>query len=611
MTRMLVRCLHYLRPYWHLAGLSVLFVFVGSALSLLAPWPLQVLVDNVLEGKPLPGWLGDVLGSLGAERGRLLVLAVVAGLALAVLDNVVSVLGEYVNTKMDQYMVLDVRGDLFQQTQRMSLAYHDERRSANVIFAINEQGSAVPGLLLAAQPLAQNVITLVGMFWIVFRIDALLALLSLTVVPFLYFSIGYYANRIVPRLVRVRGLEIDSLSIVQEAMAMLRVILAFGREQHEYRRFREQGQKAVDERVKLTVGQTLFSTAVNLSTAFGTALVLGFGAYRALAGAITIGELLVVISYIAAVYKPLEQISLTTSSLQEKFVALQSVFEMLDREPEIQDAPGAVAIEQARGDVSFESVDFSYRGRVDTLKDVSFEVRAGQMVGIVGPTGAGKSTLVSLIPRFYDVTQGRVLLDGTDVRALTTASLRAQISIVLQEPLLFSGTIAENLRYGRLDASMEEIVEAAKSANAHDFISRLPHQYETVLGERGAMLSGGERQRICVARAFLKDAPILILDEPTSSIDSRTEAVILEALERLVVGRTTFLIAHRLSTIRNADLIVVLNEGRVMEVGTHDELLLRRGLYRQLHEMQTRQARGKPQPILERLGGQIAPERLA
>jgi ABC-type multidrug transport system fused ATPase/permease subunit len=273
--------------------------------------------------------------------------------------------------------------------------------------------------------------------------------------------------------------------------------------------------------------------------------------------------------------------------LQDMFVMLKIAFGLLDTEPEIKDAPGAVAVGRARGRVAFEGVGFSYGGRRDTLTDVSFEAEPGRVVAIVGPTGAGKSTLVSLIPRFYDPQAGRILLDGRDVRRVKLASLRAQVSIVLQEPLLFSGTIAENIRYGRLEATDAEVVEAARAANAHDFIERLPQKYDTVIGERGVTLSGGERQRISVARAFLKDAPVLILDEPTSSIDSRTEAVILDALDRLMVGRTTFMIAHRLSTVRKADLILVVDGGRVVERGTHEELLEAGGLYRQLHDMQS------------------------
>ena len=409
--------------------------------------------------------------------------------------------------------------------------------------------------------------------------------------PFLFYSIRYYSKHIESRLLYVRGLEGESLSIVHEALSMLRVIVAFGREPYEYRRFRDQGERAIDARVGVTVRQTLFSLAVNITTAVGTALVLGLGAYRALAGRLTVGDLLVVMAYIAAVYKPLEAIAYTIGSLQEKVIAQKMAFGLLDTEPEVKEIPHAKVLAAAHGKLAFESIEFAYEGRKDTLKDISFSIAPGQTVAIVGPTGAGKTTLVSLVPRFYDPQGGRILLDDVDTRTLTLRSLRSQISIVLQEPLLFSGTVAENIRYGRLEAGDEEVVEAAKAANAHDFILRLPQQYQTELGERGVQLSGGERQRLCIARAFLKNAPILILDEPTSSIDSKTEAVILDALDRLVVGRTSIMIAHRLSTIHRADTILVLNRGRLVQAGTHESLSQQPGLYRELLEMQNKQGR--------------------
>jgi ABC-type multidrug transport system fused ATPase/permease subunit len=587
--------LPYLRPYSRLAASSGVITVLAAVVGLLAPWPLKILIDNVLEDHPLPSILGSLLGSLGEHRLALMILAVLAGFGITLLESGLNVLNNYVHTKLEQRIILDFRSDLFQHVQRLSLAFHDQRRTGDFMARINYQSAAIGGVAMLIPPLAQSGITLVGMFWVAFTIDRQLALLSLTVVPFLYYSIGYYTKRIEPRVRQVGGMEGQALSIVHEAMSMLRVIVAFGREGYEYRRFREQGESAVDARVKLTVRQTVFSMVVNATTAAGTALVLGVGAYHVLQGTLTVGQLLVVMAYIASVYSPLQAISATIGSAQQQLVFLQRALELLDTEPEIKDAPGAITVQRANGDVTFEGVSFSYQRRANTLRDISFKVAAGQVIAFVGPTGAGKTTLISLIPRFYDPQQGRVLLDGVDSRQLTLKSLRQQISIVLQEPLLFSGSIADNIRYGRLDAGMDDIVEAARGANAHDFIGRLPKKYETELGERGAQLSGGERQRIAVARAFLKDAPILILDEPTSSIDSRTEAVILDALDRLMRGRTTFVIAHRLSTIRNADVIIVLNHGQLVEQGAHEELLQRAGLYRQLWDAQTRQAQRKTQ----------------
>ena len=578
------RAFRYLRPYWRLAVVSVLLIVLASAVGLLAPWPLQVLIDHVLNGKALPQWLAAWLPA--QNRQSLLILVVIAGLLIALVQNLVTVLDNYVNARLEQSMVLDFRSDLFQHAQRLSMSFHDRRRSGMVIYAINAQGDGVARLIMAVPPLAQSFLTLIGMFWITYHLDSQLAVVSLCVVPVLYLSVRYYMNRIQPYLQKVRDMEGESLSIVHEAMSMLRVIVAFGREGHEYQRFRRQGELAVNARVKVTVRQTFFSLVVNTTTAAGTALVLGIGAQHVLSGQLSVGQLLVIMAYIAAVYQPLEAISTTIGSLQEVFVSLQMGFDLLDTEKDIQDAPGAIAIGRARGEIRYEGVEFDYLGRKDTLRDISFEVQPGQLVAVVGPTGAGKTTLVSLLPRFYDAQQGRILVDGQDIRSLTLKSLRQQISVVLQEPLLFSGSIADNIRYGRLEATEDEIIAAAKNANAHDFIMQLPKKYETELGERGAQLSGGERQRISVARAFLKDAPILILDEPTSSIDSKTEAVILDALDRLMAGRTTFMIAHRLSTIRHSDKILVVDHGRVAEQGTHEELLQRGGLYKNLHELQ-------------------------
>jgi ABC-type multidrug transport system fused ATPase/permease subunit len=329
--------------------------------------------------------------------------------------------------------------------------------------------------------------------------------------------------------------------------------------------------------------------------------VLGFGFYLVLEGKLDIGKLIVLLSYVGAIYQPLEQVSSSVSLLHSELVQLRGSFQLLDTPPEVVEDPDAIELDRARGTVTYDGVSFSYHGRRDALHDVSFEVQPGQRIAIVGPTGAGKTTLMSLLVRFYDPRGGRIFLDGVELKKVKLHSLREQISLVLQEPLLFSGTVAENIRYGRLDASMDEVVEAARSASAHEFIERLPEGYETELGERGARLSGGERQRICVARAFIKDAPILILDEPTSSIDSKTEAVILDSLERLMAGRTSFMIAHRLSTIRHADKIIVLDRGRVVEQGTHEELLASYGLYRQLYEAQVRRSSIPSRDVAARL----------
>src|SRR5690606_32397633 len=443
------------------------------------------------------------------DRAGWMLAAVLGGLGVTLVTNTVTVLSNYVNVKLEQWMVLDFRSDLFRHAQRLSMTFIDSQRSGGLMYRINNQASTIGSVPLMIPPLARSALTLAGMFWIAYSIDRTMAGGSLAVVPALYAALGYYTRRVEPRLRRVKGMEAQSLSIVYEAGPILRVIVDFCRAPYEYMRFRRQGESAVAARVALTVQQTAFSLMVNTATAGGTALVLWIGAHRVLDGRLSVGDLLVLTSYIASVYQPLEAISTTVTNMREKMVGLRSALSLLDRVPEVREAPNAVRLPAVTGRVAIENVSFSYPKRKDTLRQVTLTIEPGQFVALVGPTGAGKSTLLSLIPRFYDPHRGRVLIDGRDIREVTLESLRSQISIVLQEPFLFSGTIADNIRYGRLDATDDEVVAAAEAANAHDFISRLPQGYDTPLGERGAQLSGGERQRIAIARAFLKNAPIL------------------------------------------------------------------------------------------------------
>ena len=600
---LLLRVLPYLRPRWTLAVLSAVVTLLSVGIGLLMPWPLKVVIDNVLGQRPLPSTLAAWLGSL--DQAVLLAVAVAAGLILALLSNALAVATSYLKTTLEQGIILDFRSDMFRHAERLSVAFRDHISTGRLVYAINFEAVAAGHLITALQPLAQGALTVVGMVWITFRIDPTIAILSVTVVPVLYYALGYYATYIQPRLALVKGMEADALSIVHEAMSMVPIVSAFVREDHELQRFRNQGTATLRARVGITTRQTLFSLGVNMTTATGTALVLGFGSYQALRGRITPGDLLGVLAYVAAVYKPLEQVSYTLGSVQDYLVGLRMGFNVLDTRPAVQAAADAVALDGVAGRVTFEDVSFNYASRAETLKRISFDAAPGQVIAIVGPTGAGKTTLASLIPRFYDPVQGRILIDGRDIRSVTLQSLRDHISIVPQEPLLFSGSIRDNIRYGRLEATDDEVEAAATAANAHDFIARLPGGYDAQIGERGVRLSGGERQRICVARAFLKNASILILDEPTASIDSRTESVILDALDRLMVGRTTFMIAHRLSTVRHADSILTLDRGAVVERGTHEELLARGGLYAQLYQVQT-QRRERTRPRVLANAGEVA-----
>ena len=581
------RVLPYVRPYRKRAGFSLLLTVLASVTALAVPWPLALMLDYLSAGEPTTSFLFFGL----TNKYAILAAMVALGFFLTVATHALTVINSFVDTRLEQGMVLDLRSDLFEHAQRLSLTFHDSRRTGELMSRINYQAAAVGSIAMAFPVLAQNFLTVIGMAVISFLIDWKITLISLSAVPLIYYALGLYGTKIVPRLQVVQGLEWQSLSIVNEAMSMLRVIVTFGREPYEFKRFRDQGETAVDERVKLTVRQTGFTLGVQTATAFGTALVFGFGFAAVFSGDITVGAFIILLAYITSIYQPLEAISGTVGGLNEQLVALKGSLDLLDIEPEVRDAPDAVEVQRARGDIAYEHVTFTYKGRAPALEDVTFQVRAGSRVAVVGPTGAGKTTLVSLLARLYDPQEGRILVDGRDVRTIKLRSLRSQIALVLQEPLLFSGTIAENIRYGRLEATEDEISAAARAANAHDFISALPQGYHTVVGEKGAGLSGGERQRISVARAFIKDAPILILDEPTSSIDSKTEEVILDALDQIMQGRTSFMIAHRLSTIRDADFILVIDKGKIVEHGTHDDLVERPGLYRQLYESQIRRRR--------------------
>jgi ATP-binding cassette, subfamily B, bacterial len=575
--------LPYVRRYKGLAFASFVLMGLGVVTSLLTPWPLAFLVDSALGTKVAPEWVARIFGTTASQK---ILATVIATIVIALLTQVLAVLESYVNTKLEQRVALDFRSDLFDHCQNLSQAYHDERSTGMFMYQINFEAHNAGVIAVAIPSLLQSILTILGMFYITYLLAPPLALLSMAVIPPIYYSTIYYSRRIEPSVQRVRSLEGLSLQIVSDAFSMLRIVVAFNRQRHEWEKFRRQGQSAVDARVKVTVAQTVFGLVVAVTTAVGTGLIIGVGAHSVLRRVLTVGELLIILSYISDMYNPLTTISSTLAGFQQELVGLRAAKRLLDTKPEVDDAPHAEELRDVAGNVTFEGVSFSYKTRRETLSDVSFGVSAGDVVAVVGPTGAGKTTLVNLIPRFYDPDEGRILVDGRDLRGVTQRTLRDHISLVPQEPVLFEASIAENIRYGRLDATDEEVEAAAQAANAHDFITRLPDQYRTHVGERGGRLSGGERQRICVARAFVKNAPILILDEPTASVDSRTESVILEALERLMEGRTTFMVAHRLSTIRRARHILVMNDGELVEMGSHDELLDRNGLYRLLWEVQ-------------------------
>jgi ATP-binding cassette subfamily B protein/subfamily B ATP-binding cassette protein MsbA len=581
---MFKRAMHYLWPLRRQWAAHIGLALIISGLQLLAPWPMKFIIDSVVGNVPLPDAIkNSAVSFLADDKVALLVGAVIFGIALAVLIGALNLLSQRISIRARQAIVLELKGDLFHALQHQSLRYHNDQRLGDLLYRINTDVWGIDELILTVVPVVVAVVTFIGMFSIVLYLNWQMAMLSLFVLPTFYYTYVFYSKHFGRRVEETQRLEGETISIVQEVLSALPVVKAFTREEDEHSRFMRRGRSAKEARVKLTTQQAAYTLIVGLITTAGTSVVLGFGAYQILRGRLTIGELLVIIAYLSAVYSPLESIYSAVTYTHAYLAKIARVFDVLDVEPEIRDRAGARALEQIKGKVAFENVSFGYGGAKQALRQITFAVQPGQSVGIVGATGAGKTSLASLVPRFYDPDEGRVCVDDNDVRDVQLRSLRRHIGLVLQEPILFSGTIRENIRYGKPDATDEEIIAAAGAANAHDFIVQLPAGYETDVGERGVKLSGGERQRISIARAFLKNAPILILDEPTSAVDYKTEATILEALERLMSGRTTFIIAHRLSTLTQVDMILVLQAGRIIETGTHASLLATRGLYYELH----------------------------
>jgi ATP-binding cassette subfamily B protein/subfamily B ATP-binding cassette protein MsbA len=585
------RFLPYLRPYaWTMA--TIVLVEIGLiGLTLLQPWMTKILWDNAFNHQPLPNWLTKVFWFLRSGSAvRIVLFAVLGSLVLRVFRHTVDfVLNYLVKVRIRNGINFTFKTDLFHHLQRLSFSYHDRTSVGDSLYRINNDTGFVSDMIYSnPRYLFTSLLQLVAMMSIVANLDWVIAVLAVAVAPIHYISISFYSKLFKQKSLRVRAMESKVQTIIQEVLSCLRVVKAFGQEDREHKRLVESGWETIRARVRLELQRGLFSEALGWVSSLDSTIIMLICAFRVLGGHITVGELLVITAYVGEIHGPIETLGSTLTDMQSTMIDAERAMQILNLEPEIQDRPGAKTIEHVEGAIVFEHVSFSYEPDKPVLHDIDMVTSPGQVMAIVGPTGAGKTTASSLIARFYEPTSGRITLDGHDLRDLTLRTLRANIALVLQEPVLFSGTMRDNIAYGRPDATMEEIEAAARAANAYDFISVLPKAFDTEVGERGVRLSGGERQRISIARAFLKDAPVLILDEPTSSVDSRTEEVILDALDRLMLGRTTFIIAHRLSTIRHADQILVIDKGRIVERGTHDELLRFDGLYAHLFRIQSR-----------------------
>jgi ATP-binding cassette subfamily B protein/subfamily B ATP-binding cassette protein MsbA len=576
--------LGFLRPYRRQAAAIVGLSVVEIGLAALAPWPLKVIVDHVLGDLPLPGGLvGLVPAAVAGSAVLLLVVVVVGGLLIQVANEVIRMIHTQMQVKVAQRVVYTLRGELLAHLQALPLRHHVLTPTADSVYRLDADAHCVDDLIIGGFfPLLLAALKLSVMFVVLLWVDTTLALLSLLVAPLLYGCLRFYSRTMVDRAERVKALESTMIERSFEILTSIAAVKSFTRERHELARFSRHGEDTMRARLSLTWQESLFSVAVTAITLAGTALILIVGGLHVLDGSLTLGSMLVVVAYLASVYDPLSAIAYSTGSLQQAVASARRVRGIFDLTPEVLDDPEALDASGIEGRIRFDAVSFAYDDSRDVLDLVSLEARRGELVALVGPTGAGKTTLASLIPRFYEPTVGRVLVDGVDVARYSLKSLRQQIAWVPQQPVLFAGTIAENIRYGRLDASDAEVEAAAKSANIHDFVSSLPQGYQTAIHEGGATLSGGERQRIGIARALLKAAPILILDEPTSALDAVSEGAIFDALRRLRPSRTMLVIAHRLSTVRDATRILVLDEGRVIAQGTHDDLLETCPLYRRM-----------------------------
>ncbi|PYR99527.1 MAG: ABC transporter ATP-binding protein [Acidobacteria bacterium] len=554
------------RPYWlHIAGIFLLSLLDGP-LGLVTPLPLKIAVDSGIGSHPLPRILDRVLPpNITGSPSGILLLAAFLMVAFAALGGLLGLASTLLRSYTAEQLVLSFRTRVFAHLQRMSLKYHDAKGTADSVYRIQNDTVTLQYICLdGLPPFVTSVFTLAAMFYVTFRIDKELALVAMGVAPFLFVFSQRYRPLFRERSKEVKRLESSAMGVVQEVLSALRVVKAFGREQHEENRYVRQGTAGMWARIKLEFIGGAYSLVIGLVTTAGTAAVLWIGMRHVRTGELTLGSLLLVMSYLGQLYSPLKTIGRKAASLQGNLVGAERAFSVLDQERDVPERPNALSLKRASGSITFQNISFAYDEGHPVLHDICFEVPAGARVGISGRTGAGKTTLLSLLTRLYDPTSGAILLDGSDLRDYRLVDLRNQFAIVLQEPVLFSTTIAENIAYARPEAREEEIVRAAKLADAHDFIVGLANGYQTVVGERGMRLSGGERQRIALARAFLKDAPVLLLDEPTSSVDMKTEEAIMKATERLMQGRTTFLIAHRLSTLEHCDFRLEMEHGRLV-----------------------------------------------
>jgi ATP-binding cassette subfamily B protein len=579
-----------IRPHSKSLIVGLIAVIGESAANVLEPWPIKIVLDNVLRSKPTHGWLNHFIqATAGQDRIAILKFAAAAVIAIAVLDAVCSYAEKYLTTSIGQWVVHDLRRTLYAHIQRLSLAYHDQKQTGDLITRVTSDIDAIQSFIASGLlGVLINCLTLVGMVGVMFYINWHFTLIALSVAPVLFMVVYTYTRRIKKAAREVRKKEGEIVSVVQEVLSSIRVVKAFAREDYEQRRLEEESLESVEIALRARSLKAKLSPLVQIIVAVGTCLVLWFGATMVLAGTLSAGSLIVFILYLGKMYKPMQELSKMTDTYSKAAVGYERIREVLETDRTLNDLPGARVAPRFKGKIELEDVYFSYNREQPILKNISLTIKPGQLAALVGPTGAGKTTIISLLARFYDPDSGSVKIDGWDVRRFRQRSLRQQISFVLQENILFHAPVWQNIAYGKPEASRAEILRAAQLANADEFIAEMPQGYDTMIGERGVTLSGGQRQRIAIARAVIRDTPLLLMDEPTTGLDAASEKLVFEALDRLMAGKTSIVIAHRLATVRRADVIFVIKDGSIVERGRHEQLLKSGGLYAELYELQFR-----------------------
>jgi ATP-binding cassette, subfamily B, bacterial len=577
-----------LRP--HIGALLLGFIAIAgeSAANLLQPWPLKIVLDDVLRSRASHAWTMNLIHRfVGTNTIAVLKFACAAVLAIAVLDAVCTYAEKYLTTSVAQWISYDLRLTIYAHIQKLSLAFHDNKRTGDLISRVTDDIEAIQSFIMnGLLGVLINAMTLLGMIGVMFWLNWKFTLIALSVVPILFAMVYSYTRRIKSATREVRKKEGEITSVVQEVLSSIRVVKAFAREDYEVRRLEQESLEAVDIALKARTLKAKLTPLVGIVVAVGTGLVLWFGARLVMDGSLTAGSLVVFILYLGKMYKPMQEISKMTDTYSKAAVGYERLQEVLETELEVKDLPKAKRAPKFRGEIEFAHVSFSYNHDAQILKDVSFKIETGHVSALVGPTGAGKTSIISLLARFYDPYEGVIKIDGTDIKQFQQKSLRQQMSFVLQDTVLFHAPVWQNIAYGKPGSTRAEIIKAAEMANAAEFIEKLPDGYDTIIGERGMTLSGGQRQRIAIARAVIRNTPILLLDEPTSGLDSASEKLVFEALDRLMEGRTVVVIAHRLSTIQRADVIFVVHNGEIAERGKHDELMKLNGIYAELHNLQ-------------------------